>query len=83
MNENSSGSVCLGEAPGAAAVARYYARHAKADDLQHNCAGFWWDRSRKCFQIEVCGYIVAEPVAMAEVVAFCLMHNSRIASLKP
>ncbi len=78
MNENSSGSVALAEAPGAAAVARYYARHAKADDVQHNCAAFTWSEADQAFQIEVRGYIVAEFPKLAEVVAFCLMHNSRV-----
>ncbi len=82
MNENSSGSVSLAEAPGAAAVRRYYSRHTAADDAQHNSAAFTWSEQRQAFQIEVRGYIVAEPATMAGVVAFSLMHNSRIASLQ-
>ncbi len=85
MNENFSGSGCLVEpqAFGAAALRRYYARHVQADDMQHNAAAFTWSKQRQAFQIEVCGYIVAEPSTLPEVVAFCLMHNSRIVSLKP
>lgn len=83
MNDNPSGSVSLVNPvrrwPHVDVVRDYYARHAKADDVQHNCAAFTWSEADQAFQIEVRGYIVAEFPQLAEVVAFCLMHNSRIA----
>ena len=58
------------------AVARYYARHAKADDAQHNSAGFTWNAARGCYEIEVCGYIVATFPSLARVKLFSAMHNT-------
>lgn len=61
------------------AVARYYQRHAKADDLHHNSAAFTWNRVTKLYEIEVCGFIVAEVLTIRAVEIFCDHHNSRIA----
>jgi hypothetical protein len=58
------------------AVARYYARHAKADDLQYNSATYTWNAKIKRYEIEVRNYIVATVATLAEVKAFSAMHNA-------
>jgi hypothetical protein len=58
------------------AVARYYARHAKADDLQYNSAGFTWNAAIKRYEIEVREHIVATFATLAEVKTFSAMHNT-------
>lgn len=58
------------------AVARYYARHAAADDLQYNAAGFWFDRKSETFFVEVREHIVATFKTLVGVREFCDMHNT-------
>ena len=58
------------------AVAAFNARHAAADDLIYNTAGFW--REGKTFVVEVRGHVVATPSTLKELEAFCLMHNNRL-----
>ena len=58
------------------AVARYYARHAKADDAQHNAAAFTWNEKLAAFEIEVRGMIVATFAKLSDVRAFSVMHNT-------
>ncbi len=52
------------------------ARHAAADSILFNSAGFYFDGSR--YVIEVRGMIVANFKKVSEVKAFSWMHNSRI-----
>ena len=62
------------------AVARYYARHAKADDTQWNSAGFTWNSETERYEIEVCGFIVATFPSLAGVKMFSAMHNTERAA---
>lgn len=62
------------------AVARYEARHATADDLQHNCAGFTWSEARGgTYEVTVRGYVVLVTARLWRVRDFCAMHNGRMA----
>ncbi len=59
-------------------VRQHEARHAAADSLLFNSAGFYWDESISRFVISVRGMIVATPKTLKEVKAFSAMHNDRL-----
>lgn len=62
----------------AAALKRFNERHAAADSILFNSAGFVWNAAAKFFEIEVRGMIVATPKTLAGVKAFSEMHNNRL-----
>ncbi len=63
----------------AAALAKAEKRHAEADSLLFNSAGFWFDRDSKRYVITVRDCIVAEVKTIAEVKSFSATHNNRLA----
>lgn len=58
-----------------AVVQRHQERHAKAQSMLWQCAGFTFNRDTGRYEIEVCGLIVARPKKLADVKTFCAMHN--------
>ncbi len=62
-----------------AALAKHEKRHAEADSILFNSAGFWFDRDIKRYVITVRECIVAEVRTIAEVKSFSAMHNNRLA----
>lgn len=48
------------------------------DPLRDDLAFFYWDYTRKVYVVEVSGWVVFAPRTLAELRAFCLMHNGRI-----
>jgi hypothetical protein len=45
-------------------------------ELKDQIAGFTWNPSRKVYQVEVCGYIVAEFKTIKLVESFSEMHHA-------
>lgn len=58
-----------------AVVLRHQARHAKAQSMLWQNAGFTFNHETERYEIEVCGMIVAEYKTIAEVAKFSAMHN--------
>ena len=46
--------------------------------MKDQIAFFVWNPETRRFQVEVGSYIVAELRTLAEVKAFCVMHNNRL-----
>lgn len=61
------------------ALARYDARHAQADSLLFNSAGFTFDRARGVYVVTVRDQVVLETPSLNDVKAFSMMHNGRMA----
>lgn len=62
------------------AVARFEQRHAEADSLLLNTAGFHYVRETETFIVEVRGHVVARLKTLVGVREFCEMHNAGVAA---